>query len=76
MKPVLLSLEISIPLQSVSESVHLKPAPIEKPILQREKCGLVIIAYGVWFLSPSQPITAFCNLQWLKSQKNYAMCIT
>ena len=49
------------------ESVHLKPAPIEKPILQREKYDLVIIAYSVWFLSPSQPITALYNLNRLKS---------
>lgn len=41
------------------ESVHLRPAPIEPPQLQRENYDLVIIAYSVWFLSPSQPITAF-----------------
>ena len=41
------------------ESVHLRPAPIEPLQLQRENYDLVIIAYSVWFLSPSQPITAF-----------------
>ncbi|HBO37534.1 MAG TPA: dialkylrecorsinol condensing enzyme [Pasteurellaceae bacterium] len=41
------------------ETVHLQPAPIKTPQLQREKYDLVIIAYTVWFLSPSQPITAF-----------------
>ncbi|MDG6894483.1 dialkylrecorsinol condensing enzyme [Volucribacter amazonae] len=41
------------------ESVHLKPAPIEIPQLEREHYDLVIIAYTVWFLSPAQPITAF-----------------
>ncbi|MFQ1049755.1 dialkylresorcinol condensing enzyme [Avibacterium paragallinarum] len=41
------------------ESVHLQPAPIEPPQLQRQHYDLVIIAYTVWFLSPSQPITAF-----------------
>lgn len=41
------------------ESVHLQPAPIIPPKLQREKYDLVIIAYTVWFLSPAQPITAF-----------------
>ncbi|MFU2059008.1 dialkylresorcinol condensing enzyme [Avibacterium volantium] len=41
------------------ESVHLQPAPIEPPQLQRDHYDLVIIAYSVWFLSPSQPITAF-----------------
>ena len=41
------------------ESVHLRPAPIEPPQLQRKNYDLVIIAYSVWFLSPSQPITAF-----------------
>ena len=52
------------------ESVHLKPAPIEKPILQREKYDLVIIAYSVWFLSPSQPITAFLQSEQAKILKN------
>lgn len=41
------------------ESVHLHPAEIEKPQLQRKQYDLIIIAYSVWFLSPSQPITAF-----------------
>ncbi|MDP8171558.1 dialkylresorcinol condensing enzyme [Pasteurella skyensis] len=41
------------------ESVHLKPAPIKKPSFQYEDYDLIIIAYTVWFLSPSQPITAF-----------------
>lgn len=41
------------------ESVHLRPAPIAPLQLQRENYDLVIIAYSVWFLSPSQPITAF-----------------
>ena len=45
------------------ESVHLRPAPIEPPQLQRENYDLVIIAYSVWFLSPSQPITAFLQSQ-------------
>ena len=52
------------------ESVHLKPAPIEKPILQREKYDLVVIAYSVWFLSPSQPITAFLQSEQAKILKN------
>lgn len=52
------------------ESVHLKPAQIETPILQREKYDLVIIAYSVWFLSPSQPITAFLQSEQAKILKN------
>ncbi|MBN6066072.1 dialkylresorcinol condensing enzyme [Aggregatibacter actinomycetemcomitans] len=52
------------------ESVHLKPAPIETPILQREKYDLVIIAYSVWFLSPSQPITAFLQSAQAKALKD------
>ena len=52
------------------ESVNLKPAPIEKPILQCEKYDLVIIAYSVWFLSPSQPITAFLQSEQAKILKN------
>ncbi len=49
------------------ESVHLKPAPIKKLSFQYEDYDLVIIAYTVWFLSPSQPITAF--LQSSETQK-------
>lgn len=41
------------------ETVHLQPMPIKTPQLQRKQYDLVIIAYTVWFLSPSQPITAF-----------------
>ena len=52
------------------ESVHLKPAPIETPLLQREKYDLVVIAYSVWFLSPSQPITAFLQSEQAKILRN------
>ncbi|WP_109079116.1 hypothetical protein [Aggregatibacter kilianii] len=52
------------------ESVHLKPAPIETPKLQREKYDLVVIAYSVWFLSPSQPITAFLQSEQAKTLKD------
>lgn len=52
------------------ESVHLKPAPIETPLLQREKYDLVVIAYSVWFLSPSQPITSFLQSEQAKILKN------
>ncbi|PJG84351.1 hypothetical protein [Conservatibacter flavescens] len=41
------------------ETVHLKPAPIIPPQFTESHYDLVIIAYSVWFLSPSQPITAF-----------------
>lgn len=41
------------------ETVHLQPAPIQPVQFASEKYDLVIIAYTVWFLSPSQPITAF-----------------
>ncbi|WP_154103811.1 dialkylrecorsinol condensing enzyme [Eikenella corrodens] len=41
------------------ETVHLQPAPIERPVLAHERYDLVVIAYSVWFLSPAQPITAF-----------------
>ncbi|BFU60934.1 MULTISPECIES: dialkylrecorsinol condensing enzyme [Rodentibacter] len=41
------------------ETVHLQPSPIQTPELRSKKYDLVIIAYTVWFLSPSQPITAF-----------------
>jgi hypothetical protein len=41
------------------ETVHLQPADIETPHFERDRYDLVILAYTVWFLSPSQPITAF-----------------
>ncbi|MGC2520259.1 MAG: dialkylresorcinol condensing enzyme [Burkholderiales bacterium] len=42
------------------ESVHLDPAPIVPiEVAPDEDYDLVILAYQVWFLSPSQPVTAF-----------------
>lgn len=42
------------------ESVRLNPAPIEElTIAADESFDLIVIAYQVWYLSPSQPITAF-----------------
>lgn len=41
------------------ETVHLKPSPIKEPEFNHDKYDLIILAYTVWFLSPSQPITAF-----------------
>ncbi|GAA5106985.1 hypothetical protein GCM10023211_07530 [Orbus sasakiae] len=40
------------------ETVHLRPDPIITPVFAQDKYDLIIIAYTVWFLSPSQPITA------------------
>ena len=48
------------------ETVHLQPQPIEQPSFQQAKYDVVIIAYTVWFLSPSQPITAFLQSQQAK----------
>ena len=42
------------------ECVHLDPAPIRPvPFTPEMRFDLVILAYQVWFLSPSLPITAF-----------------
>lgn len=49
------------------ETVHLQPSPIEPPQFEQSNYDLVIIAYTAWFLSPSQPITAF--LQSEQAQK-------
>ncbi|OOH90661.1 dialkylrecorsinol condensing enzyme [Pasteurellaceae bacterium 15-036681] len=49
------------------ESVHLQPAPIVEPQFQHSNYDLVIIAYTVWFLSPSQPITAFLQSEQAKT---------
>lgn len=48
------------------ETVHLQPKPIIPPQFQEEKYDLVILAYTVWFLSPSQPITAFLQSEQAK----------
>lgn len=49
------------------ETVHLIPQPIITPKFNYEQYDLIILAYTVWFLSPSQPITAF--LQHESAQK-------
>lgn len=44
------------------ETVHEIPAPIEEPVADAgidAEFDLVILAYQVWFLSPSMPVTAF-----------------
>lgn len=42
------------------ETVHLRPAPLQPLTLTGdEDFDLVILPYQVWFLAPSQPITAF-----------------
>lgn len=42
------------------ETVHLEPAPLQPLSLTGdEDFDLVILPYQVWFLAPSQPITAF-----------------
>jgi hypothetical protein len=42
------------------ECVYLDPAPIEPvAVAPAEDYDLIIIAYQVWFLSPSMPVTAF-----------------
>lgn len=42
------------------ESVHLDPAPVEPLGLAADAhYDLVIVGYQVWFLAPSQPVTAF-----------------
>lgn len=42
------------------ETVHEAPEPIERPAIPSNvEFDLVVLAYQVWFLSPSQPTTAF-----------------
>lgn len=47
------------------ETVHDDPAPIAalREEVVNEDYDLVILAYQVWFLSPSQPVTAFLQSQ-------------
>lgn len=58
------------------ETVHLQPDPIQTPQFAAEKYDLVIIAYTVWFLSPSQPITAFLQLPQTKKMLKNTPVIT
>lgn len=41
------------------ETVHLKPRAIVLPQFSHKDYDVVVLAYTVWFLSPSQPLTAF-----------------
>lgn len=46
-------------LDAFPESVYLDPPPAWQPRAVDGEFDLVVLAYQVWFLSPSQPITAF-----------------
>lgn len=42
------------------ETAHMRPAPLAQPTLSsEEEFDLVVLLYQVWFLAPSQPVTAF-----------------
>lgn len=58
------------------ETVHLQPQPIEPPTFNHQRYDLIIIAYTVWFLSPSQPITAFMQNPQAKAILNDTPVIT
>lgn len=58
------------------ETVHLQPEPIIPPQFNAEKYDVVIIAYTVWFLSPSQPITAFLQSEQAKKILHNTSVIT
>lgn len=52
-------------LEVFPETVLLKPRPIESiEVNDDSSFDLVILAYQVWYLSPSQPITAFLQSEW------------
>ena len=45
------------------ETVHARPRPLQPlKVGKNESFDLIILAYQVWFLSPSQPIEAFLQL--------------
>lgn len=41
------------------ETVHFQPKAIQSIQTQHKQYDLIVLAYTVWFLSPSQPMTAF-----------------
>ncbi|WP_428026880.1 dialkylrecorsinol condensing enzyme [Arcobacter sp.] len=49
------------------ESVYLEPCEIEN-IEDNNDYDLIILAYQVWFLSPSIPITSFLKSSWAKQK--------
>lgn len=57
------------------ESVYLDPCEIE-PLEDTHEYDLVILAYQVWFLSPSIPITAFLKSQYAKEKLKNKPVIT
>jgi len=50
------------------ESVYLDPCELESPIRDENDYDLVILAYQVWFLSPSIPVTAFLKSDYAKEK--------
>jgi len=58
------------------ESVLLKPCEIEEIPSDDNEYDLIIIAYQVWFLSPSIPITAFMKSSYAKEKLKNKPVIT
>lgn len=58
------------------ESVYLDPCEIESFEEDTHEYDLVILAYQVWFLSPSIPITAFLKSAYAKEKLNNKPIIT
>jgi len=52
------------------ESVYMDGCEIEEFDISNKEFDLVILAYTVWFLSPSIPITGFLNSKYSKLLKN------
>lgn len=57
------------------ESVHLIPCEIEQ-IEDEQEYDLIILAYQVWFLSPSVPITSFLKSDYAKNKLKNKPVIT
>lgn len=58
------------------ESVYLDGCEIESLEEDDKEYDLVIIAYSIWFLSPSIPIAAFMKSNWAKKKLNGKPIIT
>ncbi len=55
-------------MDSFPESVHLEPCEIEEIEDDNIEYDLVILAYQIWFLSPSIPTTAFLKSEYAKKK--------
>lgn len=58
------------------ECVKMTPIPIKTPTTEQQEYDLIILAYQVWFLSPSLPISSFLQTEKAKLLFNNTPVVT